>query len=394
MMSAAGRIAFVSPRFSEVATVGGAETLLKALALKAAQAGREVTFLTTCATNHFTWANDLPAGETTFEGMRVRRFPVDADRDLEVFLRAQEKISRRVPVTPEEEMDWLRHNVNSRALCSHLEEEGRRYDRIVAGPYLFGLIYFVSLIHPDRTVLVPCLHDEAFAYLKAFNRLFTSVRGFMFNSVPERELARRLYGLDGRSLPVVGMGLDPFDADPGAFARKRGLAAPYVVYSGRREPLKGTPLLLDYLAAFRERTGRDVKLVLTGTGPVEPPASLAPHIIDLGFVSEAEKHEAMAGAVAFCHASVNESFGIVLMESWLSGTPCLVNAAGEVLRWQCESSNGGLWFRNYPEFEEALCLLMDRTDVRKAIGLAGREYVQREYAWDAIAGKMFAALDA
>ena len=39
-------------------------------------------------------------------------------------------------------------------------EHGSAYDRIVIGPYLFGLSYFASQAHPDRTYLVPCLHDE------------------------------------------------------------------------------------------------------------------------------------------------------------------------------------------------------------------------------------------
>ena len=55
-------IAFIAPRFSETGTVGGAETLLKSLAEQAAAAGHQVTMLTTCAEDHFTWENTRPAG--------------------------------------------------------------------------------------------------------------------------------------------------------------------------------------------------------------------------------------------------------------------------------------------------------------------------------------------
>ena len=44
------------------ATVGGAETLMKHLALRLAARGIRVTFLTTCAENHLTWENALPPG--------------------------------------------------------------------------------------------------------------------------------------------------------------------------------------------------------------------------------------------------------------------------------------------------------------------------------------------
>ena len=201
------------------------------------------------------------------------------------------------------------------------------------GPYLFGLIYFASRIHPEKTLLVPCLHDEPFAYLGVMKKMFEAVRGFMFNTEPEHELARRLFGIcRPRSVRVVGMGIDPFEADPNAFAARHGLTPPYVIYSGRREDGKGTPLLCDYMQAFRERTGQDIKLVFTGSGPIEAPPELLPHILDLGFVGEQEKHEAMAGALAFVHPSTFESLGIVLLESLLAGTPALVHARSEVLQ--------------------------------------------------------------
>jgi len=260
------------------------------------------------------------------------------------------------------------------------------------GPYLFALVYFASRIHPDRTVLLPCLHDECFAYLKTVREMFRAAGGLIFNSEPERDLAARLYDLDVSQAHVVGMGLDPFPADGPAFRARHRLTAPYLVYSGRREPLKGTPLLMDYLDLYRERTGADIKLVLTGSGPYDPPARLAPHILDLGFVSEQEKHDAMADALAFCHPSVNESFSIVILESWLAGTPVLVHAGGEVMPHHCRRSNGGLWFRNYPEFEEALTLLLTQPGLRDALGTAGRRYVERDYSWPSVERRLLAAL--
>ena len=94
-MTEARRIAFVSPRFPEGATVGGAETLLRALAERAADSGRHVEFLTTCARDHFTWANDVAPGEKTIGGITVRFFPVDDNRDVELFLSVQQRICRR-----------------------------------------------------------------------------------------------------------------------------------------------------------------------------------------------------------------------------------------------------------------------------------------------------------
>ncbi len=393
MSPTAQRLAFVCPRFAEGATVGGAETLLRNQAERAAARGRRVTFLATCATNHFTWRNERPAGRTTLRGLDVHFFPVDEDRDVDAFLRTQEVISRKGHYTEADEMTWLRNSVNSRELCRHLQEHGADYDRIVVGPYLFGLTVFAARIHPAKTLLVPCLHDEGFAYARAIRDLFRGVGGILFNSVPERDLARRLYGLPEGRGAVVGMGLDDFTASPDAFARRHGLDAPYLLYSGRREGGKGTPLLMDYLNIFRQCTGRDVKLVLTGSGQIDPPPELAAHVFDAGFLSEAEKHEAMAGALAFCHPSVNESFGIVLLESWLARAPALVHGRCEVTTYHCRQGNGGLWFKVYPEFEEALLRLIQDPPLRRALGEAGRKYVLREYGWETVEQRLLHALD-
>ncbi len=391
-MSAIRRIAFVCPRFSEGGTVGGAETLLKALAERAAGAGVEVTMLTTCARNHFTWANEIPPGRQTFGNLTVHFFPVNEDRDIETFLRVQGQIDKRIPVTRSDEEAWIGNSVNSRELCRHLEEEGDGYDRIILGPYLFGVVYAAAAIHPEKTFLVPCLHDEAFAYLSIMRDLFHKVQGLMFNTVPEMKLARGLYELPEDRCTVVGMGIDDYSVEEHAFSENHGLNQPYVLYSGRREPLKGTPLLCEYMHVFRQRTRHDIKLVFTGSGDIEAPEGLQPHILDAGFVTENEKHEAMAGAAAFIHPSINESLGIVLLESWLGRTPGIVHDRCEVLKDQCRRSGGGLWFRYYPEFEESLLRLVEDRNLNRAMGHAGRAFVRKEYAWPEVEKRLFAAL--
>jgi len=394
-MSAVRRVAFVSPRFAQGSAIGGAETLLRALALRAQSAGREVVFLTTCATDHVSWRNAVPEGRRTIDGLAVHFFPVNADRDASRFLRLQQRIGRGQRLSETQEADWLRHNVNSDALAAWLSANAANLDRVVAGPYLFGVVHQAAGALPDRTLLLPCLHDEPFAYLRATRDLFGRVRGFVFNSEPERDLARRLFGLapdDGR---VVGIGLEPRPpADRTAFPSKRGLQAPYLMYAGRREPLKGTPLLVDYFGAFRKRTGRDLRLVLAGSGAVDVPRELKPHVLDVGFLTEEEKNEAMAGALAFCHPSVNESLSIVLLEAWLNETPALVHAGSEVMRHLCRRANGGLWFGSYPEFEESLIVMLDRPETRRDMGRRGRSYVLQEYNWPTVEAHLLAALDA
>ncbi|HMP89569.1 MAG TPA: glycosyltransferase family 4 protein [Kiritimatiellia bacterium] len=391
-MAVAQRIAFVCPRFAEHGTVGGAETLLKALAERAAAAGRNVEFLTTCATDHFTWTNTVPPGPRTFGKLRVVFFPVDENRNLNVFNQLQRSIDRRIPLDRADEESWISHSVNSRGLIEYLKQNIDRFDRVVMGPYLYGLTYFANLVAPEKSALVPCLHDEGFACLSIMKDLFHRTPILLYNTEPEKTLARRLYDLPDRG-SVVGLGMDPFEVSPDAFARRNNLTQPYVMYSGRREELKGTPLLTAYMNAFRLRTGRDVRLVFTGRGHIETPTGLEDSILDLGFVSELEKREAMAGSLCFIHPSINESLGIVLLESWLANSPALVHAKSEVLVDQCRRSGGGLWFKHYPEFEECLVRLMDDPALRSRMAQSGRQFVINQYSWLAVERRLFEALD-
>ncbi|MGA0333351.1 MAG: glycosyltransferase family 4 protein [Kiritimatiellia bacterium] len=386
------KLAFITPRFLPEGVVGGAETLIRDLATLAAEAGHEVHLLTTCAVDHFTWNNAREPGVESVEGIQVHYFRVNEDRDIDSFLRIQDQIDKGRKIRREDEQRWADNNVCSRDLCAWLRDAGAEMDAVLVGPYLFGITLQSAGIHPEKTWLIPCLHDEAFARLELVADMFRAVRGSLFNSEPEKALAMRLYGLRENCGAVVGMSMKPFTADPEVFAKRHGLDTPYVLYCGRQEGGKNTPLLLDYLNSYIERRQGGIRLVLTGSGNVEMPEKLRPHLLNLGFVSEQEKHEAMAGALAFIHPSTNESFGIVLLEAWLAGTPALVHASGEVLRWQCEHANAGLWFRYYPEFERMLDLLRENPGLRRRLGENGNQYVRQNYGRGAIARRLLSVL--
>ena len=62
-----GTIAFVPPRYGP-GVVGGAEAVLAEAARGLRDRGHPVEILTTCARDHYTWANEFPTG-----GERRRR---------------------------------------------------------------------------------------------------------------------------------------------------------------------------------------------------------------------------------------------------------------------------------------------------------------------------------
>ncbi|MEI6633671.1 MAG: glycosyltransferase family 4 protein [Chlamydiota bacterium] len=386
------KIAFVVPRYG-VQSAGGAEMLAQGVAERLAASGNEVSVLTTCACDHFTWANHYRPGRETIRDVTVHRFPVDPRDAADDFASIQERISRGTAVAPEEEERWIRGSVHSAPLYDFIRENRDRFGCFIFLPYLFGTTWAGSAVAPEKSLLIPCLHDEPYARLGIFRGMFARVRGILFNSRPERELAARLFGTEDASAAVAGMGFEARPRyRPERFRRKFGLKTHFLLYAGRREQGKNTPLLIEYVRTFRKgNPAHPLSLVLLGTGEVRIPPECAGDILDIGYIDEDLKHDGYAASLALCQPSVNESLSIVLMEAWLAGAPGLVNGRCAVTSDHCTRANGGLAFRDYYEFEESLLYLLGHAGLRERLAAGGRRYVEREYSWNAVMKRYDAA---
>lgn len=397
-------IAVVLPRFGE-SLGGGAETLTKAL-VEALWCGGDITrrqidrleVWTTCARDHRTWANELPEGESVEKGILVRRFPV-AERDLETFIRAEFAMRDGRALSIDEQLDWLANSVNSASLYSHIEQHGEEFDLILFAPYLFATTFWGAMIHPDRSVIIPCLHNEHYAFQEVFRVLFGEVRGLIFNAEKEQELAAELYGSEISERGIsVGMGFEPVatwgplaDHERTPLNRFSDLPKRYVLYSGRKEQGKNLDLLIDI---FEENQAEldDVELVIIGAGDLNFRPTLPENVHDLGFVTEEEKDLLIRDAVLLCQPSVNESFSIVMMEAWLRQTPVVVHALCPVTRDHVRRSDGGIYFANRRELVEGIKMISQSPKLRNTLGEAGRRYVTEYYSWDAVIGRFQTAL--
>ena len=371
--------------------MGGAEDLARRTAEELAARGCRVSALATRALDHHTWKNHYPAGVTRLNGVEVERFDAETRLGEAAMGRIGQSIMRGEALSAEDQRTWLSGVVSSAGLLEHISASGSRYTHLIFLPYLFGTTFLGSAVKPEISYIIPCLHDEPFAHLPLVSGMLREVRGLIFNSEGERRLASRLLGIDDPG-PVVGMGFRPLTGDPAAFRDRTPSRGDFLLYAGRREEGKNTPLLIDYFRRFAsERPGR-ATLVLMGVGEVFVPPDASQLVIDAGRVSEQHKWDGYAAASAFCQPSVNESLSIVLLESWLAGTPALVNRACEVTSEHVAASGGGLAFGDYDEFAEALGMILDDEGLAREMGSAGRAYVETEYNWDSVIARLFDAL--
>lgn len=381
------RYAFIVPRFGE-GLGGGAETLVGTVARALHERGDEIVVCTTCAKDNRTWANEFAAGVDQAFGVPVLRFSVDT-RNLDVWVPLQTRISEGLQLSIDEQLTWMRESVNSQGLYAYIAAHGREFDALFFAPYLFGTTFWGSLIQPERAVLIPCLHDEAYAYLEVIGSMFRQVRGCLFNARPEQQLAQQLYGsVVGAE---VGMGFDPLDGE--AYASLSPLPhvpSPYLLYVGRKETGKNAHLLVDYFVSAKDQglLPEHVRLVIAGGGSFDdlhrPKAQGRSDIIDLSHTSEEEKLRLMRHALLLVQPSVNESFSIVIMESWLVGTPVVVHAHCAVTRDHVVRSGGGLYFANESDFVGIVREFIKRPQLRDALAASGRRYVLTQYAWPAV----------
>ena len=379
------KIGFVTPWYGDKIP-GGAEMELRGLVKHLAAAGVELEVLTTCVEKFLSdWSVDFHRPGLTQEGgISVRRFPV-RKRDTRVFDKINGKLMRNEKTSREEEEIYEREMVNSPELYQYMKQHKDEYSLFVFIPYMFGTTYYGCQVAPEKSVLIPCLHDESYAYMSIFKEAFSKVAGMVFNAEPERLLAEKLYGVSGSRFVTFGIGMDTnYAYDAQRFRKKYNIHQPFILYAGRKEAGKRVDVLIQYFIEYKKRNHDDLKLVLIGGGEIDISSR---DIIDLGFVPVQDKYDAYAAASLFCNPSQFESFSLVIMESWLAGTPVLVNGDCEVTRDFVTRFSGGLYYQNAREFESCIKYILEHEDIALAMGQNGQIEVKNQFEWEAIVKK-------
>jgi glycosyltransferase involved in cell wall biosynthesis len=189
---------------------------------------------------------------------------------------------------------------------------------------------------------------------------------------------------------VIGSGLEaaPSTERPNSTV---DVARPFVLYLGRIDPNKGCETLLRHFVKWSDRSQSAVQLVMAG--PANMPVREHPRIKRVGYVSDADRESLLATASVLIVPSPYESLSMVLLEAWNHGLPALVNGRCSVLKGQTLRANGGLYYRSFDEFAHGLDYLLQHPDAARRLGEQGRAYIDREYRWPRVIGRLESFLE-
>ena len=178
------------------------------------------------------------------------------------------------------------------------------------------------------------------------------------------------------------------------------LTTPFLLYVGRLEKKKNTPLLIDAFALMREEHPElaDLRLVLVGDAgfcfdevkyQIEQ-FNLNNRVIMPGWISEEDLPYIFNGAQAFVFPSRHEGFGIPVLQALSVGLPAAVSNL-EVLKEV--AGDCALYFdpRDRNSIAAALARITQDEELRERLKRDGQQRAQ-QFSWERCARETLAVL--
>jgi glycosyltransferase involved in cell wall biosynthesis len=310
-------------------TVGGAERWYRNVALRLAEEGHEVTYLT------------------------MRHWDTGAEPDLPgVHVIA---VTGRMPLYTDGRRRILPALAFGLGVLWHLIRHGRQYDVIHTASFPYFSLLAAALVQPfvGYRILVDWHELWTRDYWREYlgrlgggfgwrvQRLCLRVRqrAFCFSRLVEQRLTAE--GVHGGVTLLEGQ----FEGTPSATAQPAELV---VVFAGRHIPEKN-PVAVVYAVERARKTIPELRGTIYGDGPERPKvlAAIAEQgledVVDApGFVEEEVIEEALARALCLILPSRREGYGLVVVETLSKGTPVVLvcgedNASTELVT---EAQNG------------------------------------------------------
>ena len=207
---------------------------------------------------------------------------------------------------------------------------------------------------------------------------------------PSRTVAdavQDLYGLSSDRVTVTPLGVQDafFDARPPSapWMQDRGLPADYLLFVGSLDPRKNLPRLIAAHTALTAVRADTPALVLAGPAGREPGLA-GPGVIATGWLTDSELHSLVAGARALVLPSLDEGFGLPVIEALAAGRPvaaAAIPAVAEVAGDHAVVADP----RDVDSIAASLDAVLDVVDSEDA--RASRRSWARQFTWSACADR-------
>jgi glycosyltransferase involved in cell wall biosynthesis len=271
----------------------------------------------------------------------------------------------------------------------YLKNNHHQYRAIIPIWYVSPFTVYGSQIAPNKTILIPALHDESEAFRSMHTHVFTKVYHIAFNTHEETVLASKIFGnsMSHNSIVAVGVETD-FDEHISfeEIQEKFNLPDQYIHYFGRVCESK-MESLIPWFINYKEKYPNGLKLVLTGK--LFQDKISHPDIIYTGFVTDAEKISLIKNATLVINPSKLESLSLLLLEAMNLGKTVLVNGKSEVMKGHAiRSENAAEFYDNEIDFQNKIQKYILNSELLKGNELKAIAYVQDNYNWDKILNKL------
>ncbi|MDQ6611307.1 MAG: glycosyltransferase [Gemmatimonadota bacterium] len=235
------------------------------------------------------------------------------------------------------------------------------------------------------------VYRGAWRYMRRLDRLFPLT--VVTSDYSANDLARE--GITRIARVPLGVDLEQFHPDNRELSAETrtefGIPdGPVAGFVGRFASEKELGMLLDAWPAVERRCG--ARLVLVGTGPLEPTLRSHAYAPRVTFVPFQSDRETLAKLLACFDVYVSpgriETFGLSSLEALASGTPVLSANEGGVSE-QVAGSKAGRVFEaglRASVSEQAIALFESNLT---ELGARGRAYAEREHSWSFVFDRLF-----
>ena len=378
------KIAIINQRYG-LEVNGGSELYSRQIAEKLI-AKYDVEVLTSCAVEYVKWSNYYKEGVEQINGVTVRRFKTLHEREPKVFSALDSMMLSNPHIEEEISEQWIEHmGPYCPELVEYVDKHQDEYEAIIVVTYLYYTAVKSIVRIKNKAIFIPTAHQEPFIHFDMYKKVFGAADAYVFLTDEEKDLVHSIFHNEDVPYEVMGVGVEvPEVVDSERFKKKYNLDN-YLIYVGRIDEGKDCPRLFKYFLEYKRRVKSDLKLVLMGKAVCDIPKS--PDIISLGFVSEEDKFDGIKGAKALILPSKFESLSISVLEAMTLSVPVIVNGICDVLKGHCVKSNGGLYYKNYFEFEGCINYMMEHPEEDAIMCKNARKYVEDYFQWDDIMKK-------